>query len=59
MIVLSGTSFMYPINASDYKVEVLWSKGIDRLPLLFLLLVKGRNLYKMRTFRQVTCYLME
>lgn len=42
-----------------YKVEVLWSKGINRLPPLFPLLVKGRNLYKMRTFRRVTCCLME
>lgn len=35
-----------------FTVEVLWSKGINRLPPLFPLLVKGRNLYKMRTFRQ-------
>ncbi|PON43977.1 SAP domain containing protein [Parasponia andersonii] len=34
------------------KVEVLWSKGIKKLTLLYPLLVKGRNLYKMRTFRQ-------
>lgn len=35
-----------------FTVEVLWSKGINRLPPLFPLLVKGRNLYKLRTFRQ-------
>ncbi|POO02759.1 SAP domain containing protein [Trema orientale] len=34
------------------KVEVLWSRGIKKLTPLFPLLVKGRNLYKMRTFRQ-------
>jgi hypothetical protein len=36
-----------------YKVEVLWSKGVKKLPPLSPLLVKGRNLYKLRTFRQV------
>ncbi|XP_062156792.1 zinc finger CCCH domain-containing protein 62 isoform X2 [Alnus glutinosa] len=35
-----------------FTVEVLWSKGSNRLPPLFPLLVKGRNLYKLRTFRQ-------
>lgn len=35
-----------------YKVEVLWSKGIKKLPPLFPLLVKGRNLYRLKTFRQ-------
>jgi hypothetical protein len=51
--------FIYPMNASNYKVEVLWSKGSNRLPPLFPLLVKGRNLYKLRTFRQVICYSMK
>ncbi|KAA8531723.1 hypothetical protein F0562_006560 [Nyssa sinensis] len=36
-----------------FTVEVLWSKGIRKLPPLFSLLVKGRNLYKLKTFRQV------
>ncbi|KAE7999583.1 hypothetical protein FH972_003994 [Carpinus fangiana] len=35
-----------------FTVEVLWSKGSNRLPPLFPLLVKGRNLYRLRTFRQ-------
>ncbi|KAJ4714927.1 zinc finger CCCH domain-containing protein 62-like [Melia azedarach] len=34
------------------KIEVLWSKGINKLPPLFPLLVKGRNLYKLKTYRQ-------
>ncbi|KAK9285298.1 hypothetical protein L1049_024489 [Liquidambar formosana] len=35
-----------------FTVEILWSKGIKRLPPLFPLLVKGRNLYRLKTFRQ-------
>ncbi|KAI8535234.1 hypothetical protein RHMOL_Rhmol10G0158300 [Rhododendron molle] len=35
-----------------FTVEVLWSKGMKKLPPLFPLLVKGRNLYKLKTFRQ-------
>ncbi|OMO56733.1 hypothetical protein CCACVL1_26331 [Corchorus capsularis] len=35
-----------------FTVEVLWSKGIKKLPPLFPLLVKGRNLYKLKTYRQ-------
>lgn len=35
-----------------FTVEVLWSKGIKKLPPLAPLLVKGRNLYRLRTFRQ-------
>ncbi|GMI68847.1 hypothetical protein HRI_000554000 [Hibiscus trionum] len=38
-----------------FTVEVLWSKGTKKLPLLFPLLVKGRNLYKSRTYRQRWC----
>ncbi|GAV72481.1 SAP domain-containing protein [Cephalotus follicularis] len=34
------------------NIEVLWSTGIKKLPPLFPLLVKGRNLYKLKTFRQ-------
>ncbi|KAH9608639.1 hypothetical protein KSS87_011146 [Heliosperma pusillum] len=34
------------------KVEVLWSKGVKKLPPLFPLLVKGRNLYRLETYRQ-------
>lgn len=36
------------------QVEVLWSRGTNKLEPLFPLLVKGRNLYKLKTFRQVT-----
>ncbi|XAR73962.1 hypothetical protein NMG60_11008104 [Bertholletia excelsa] len=35
-----------------FTIEVLWSKGIKTLPPLFPLLVKGRNLYKLKTYRQ-------
>ncbi|KAK8941317.1 Zinc finger CCCH domain-containing protein 62 [Platanthera zijinensis] len=35
-----------------FTVEVLWSKGVKPLPPLYPLLVKGRNLYRFRTFRQ-------
>ncbi|XP_018505217.2 zinc finger CCCH domain-containing protein 62-like [Pyrus x bretschneideri] len=35
-----------------FTVEVLWIRGIKKLCPLFPLLVKGRNLYKLRTFRQ-------
>ncbi|XP_021300748.1 zinc finger CCCH domain-containing protein 62 isoform X2 [Herrania umbratica] len=35
-----------------FTVEVLWCKGIKKLPSLFPLLVKGRNLYKLKTYRQ-------
>ncbi|XP_031114540.1 zinc finger CCCH domain-containing protein 62-like [Ipomoea triloba] len=35
-----------------FTVEVLWSQGAKKLPPLFPLLVKGRNLYKLKTFRQ-------
>ncbi|TYG40272.1 hypothetical protein ES288_D12G080000v1 [Gossypium darwinii] len=35
-----------------FTVEVLWSKGSKKLPPLFPLLVKGRNLYKLKTYRQ-------
>ncbi|KAH0700509.1 hypothetical protein KY285_014755 [Solanum tuberosum] len=35
-----------------FTVEVLWSLGVKQLPPLFPLLVKGRNLYKLNTFRQ-------
>ncbi|XP_010926369.1 uncharacterized protein [Elaeis guineensis] len=35
-----------------FTVEVLWSKGVKALPPLFPLLVKGRNLYRLKTFRQ-------
>ncbi|XP_065874882.1 zinc finger CCCH domain-containing protein 62 [Euphorbia lathyris] len=35
-----------------FTVEVLWSKGTKQLSPLFPLLVKGRNLYKLKTFRQ-------
>ncbi|KAL3646254.1 hypothetical protein CASFOL_011434 [Castilleja foliolosa] len=36
-----------------FTVEVLWSKGAKRLDPLTPLLVKGRNLYKMKTYRQL------
>ncbi|KAK0603717.1 hypothetical protein LWI29_007870 [Acer saccharum] len=35
-----------------FTIEVLWSRGFNKLPPLFPLLVKGRNLYRLRTFRQ-------
>ncbi|EYU44374.1 hypothetical protein ABFS82_08G047500 [Erythranthe guttata] len=35
-----------------FTVEVLWSRGTKMLDPLFPLLVKGRNLYRMKTFRQ-------
>ncbi|KAF8364712.1 hypothetical protein HHK36_033312 [Tetracentron sinense] len=35
-----------------FTVEILWSKGPKRLPPLSPLLVKGRNLYRLKTFRQ-------
>ncbi|KAL7141347.1 hypothetical protein ABFS83_08G047300 [Erythranthe nasuta] len=35
-----------------FTVEVLWSRGMKMLDPLFPLLVKGRNLYRMKTFRQ-------
>ncbi|CAK9315190.1 unnamed protein product [Citrullus colocynthis] len=35
-----------------FTVEVLWSRGVRKLPPLYPLLVKGRNLYKLRTFRR-------
>uniref|UniRef100_J3MN16 DUF7699 domain-containing protein n=2 Tax=Oryza brachyantha TaxID=4533 RepID=J3MN16_ORYBR len=36
-----------------FTVQVFWSKGVGKLPPLCLLLVKGRNLYRMMTFRQL------
>ncbi|KAI9089194.1 hypothetical protein K1719_029473 [Acacia pycnantha] len=35
-----------------FTVEVIWSNGAKKLPPLFPLLVKGRNLYKLKTYRQ-------
>lgn len=35
-----------------FTVEVLWSKGLKKLPPLFPLLIKGRNLYRLKTYRQ-------
>ncbi|TVU37882.1 hypothetical protein EJB05_11225 [Eragrostis curvula] len=35
-----------------FTIEVFWSRGVGKLPPLHLLLVKGRNLYRMMTFRQ-------
>lgn len=35
-----------------FTVEVLWSKGIKKLPPLLPLLVKGRNLYRLKSYRQ-------
>ncbi|KAI5439229.1 hypothetical protein KIW84_024857 [Lathyrus oleraceus] len=37
-----------------FTVEVLWSSGARKLPPLSPLLVKGRNLYKQKTYRQVS-----
>lgn len=35
-----------------FTIEVLWSKGVKALPPLYPLLIKGRNLYRMKTLRQ-------
>ncbi|CAM8946616.1 unnamed protein product [Rhodiola kirilowii] len=35
-----------------FTIEVLWSKGEKPLPPLHPLLIKGRNLYRMKTLRQ-------
>ncbi|XP_038899462.1 zinc finger CCCH domain-containing protein 62-like [Benincasa hispida] len=35
-----------------FTIEVLWSKGEKPLPPLHPLLIKGRNLYRIKTFRQ-------
>ncbi|KAK7406576.1 hypothetical protein VNO78_08204 [Psophocarpus tetragonolobus] len=35
-----------------FTVEVFWSSGVRKLPPLSPLLVKGRNLYKQKTYRQ-------
>lgn len=35
-----------------FTVEVLWSTGMKALPPLCPLIIKGRNLYRLRTFRQ-------
>lgn len=35
-----------------FTVEVLWTKGLKKLPPLFPLLVKGRNLYRLKTHRK-------
>ncbi|KAK9142135.1 hypothetical protein Syun_011535 [Stephania yunnanensis] len=35
-----------------FTIEVLWSKGIKPLPPLHPLLIKGRNLYRLKTMRQ-------
>ncbi|EOX91349.1 SAP domain-containing protein, putative isoform 1 [Theobroma cacao] len=47
LMTLSASSMFFM-----QKVEVLWSKGIKKLPSLFPLLVKGRNLYKLKAYRQ-------
>lgn len=46
-------------DISSIKIEVLWSKGIKKVPPVFPLLVKGRNLYRLRTYRQVNYYFKE
>lgn len=35
-----------------FTIEVLWCEGIQKLPPLYPLLVKGRNLYRLMTMRQ-------
>lgn len=39
------------------QIEVLWSKGEKPLPPLHPLLIKGRNLYRLKTLRQVFSHL--
>ncbi|OVA08310.1 zinc finger protein [Macleaya cordata] len=36
-----------------FTIEVLWSKGVKPLPPLHPLLIKGRNLYRLQTVRQL------
>nr|KYP50457.1 Zinc finger CCCH domain-containing protein 62 [Cajanus cajan] len=49
-------TFFRQQNASTYpvliQIEVLWSKGEKPLPPLHPLLIKGRNLYRLKTMRQ-------
>ncbi|KFK28379.1 hypothetical protein AALP_AA8G507500 [Arabis alpina] len=35
-----------------FTIEVLWCEGVQKLPPLYPLLVKGRNLYRLMTLRQ-------
>ncbi|KAK1278064.1 Zinc finger CCCH domain-containing protein 62 [Acorus gramineus] len=42
----------HTFTVSPGKIEILWCKGVKSLPPLFPLLVKGRNLYRLKTFRQ-------
>lgn len=35
-----------------FTVEILWSTGVKALPPLYPLLIKGRNLYRLQTYRQ-------
>ncbi|KAG0451683.1 hypothetical protein HPP92_026039 [Vanilla planifolia] len=35
-----------------FTIEVLWSEGVKPLPPLYQLLIKGRNLYRIKTMRQ-------
>ncbi|KAK8968818.1 Zinc finger CCCH domain-containing protein 62 [Platanthera guangdongensis] len=50
--VLGKRTIVGRVVKESYGVEVLWSKGVKPLPPLYPLLVKGRNLYRFRTFRQ-------
>jgi hypothetical protein len=34
------------------QIEVLWSTGVQPLPAMYPLQIKGRNLYRLRTYRQ-------
>nr|GMD58659.1 zinc finger CCCH domain-containing protein 62 [Ipomoea batatas] len=45
-------SFSAAKQQHTFTVEVLWSQGVKKFPPLFPLLVKGRNLYKLKTLRQ-------
>ncbi|CAN4082871.1 unnamed protein product [Withania somnifera] len=49
---ISKESYGAAKQQHTFTVEVLWSQGVKQLPPLFPLLVKGRNLYKLKTFRQ-------
>ncbi len=35
------------------QIEVLWSTGVQPLPAMYPLQIKGRNLYRLHTLRQV------
>lgn len=59
MIIKSSCSYKVYCSSSETnnlhceQIEVLWSRGEKPLPPLHPLLIKGRNLYRLNTMRQV------